>query len=549
MKRILTALLTAAMLVGMLAGCARPGGTSSGTVSGGETGSSSAVVSSPAASSDTSTPADEPAVLGENMVMVGFGKADISPQESVPLTGYGDHMERWSTQVSHPLEILCVAFTDKDNNKMLFLVSDLLGAYETGKVNVRYYVSIKTGIPVDRIMYHATHNHSGPGYNLSGIESVDNYVKVLLAGAAKAAQDAIADQKPAHMSTTFTRPEGINWVRHYLLDDGKYQGEAVGLLPKSRLIGHTTVADNLLQMVKFTREGAKDIIMVNWQGHPRSPKPTYPYTTATGNYPAVMREKMNEELDCQTLFVLGGSGNLNNNSQIVAEKVGADYVELGEILADKAIEAAANFTPADAGEIQFVSSNFLLVNKTGTRKGVPLYAFSIGDFAMVTAPFEIFDTNAMAVRDASDFPMTFYASCANGSNGYLPTDHPFDFYAYEVRVTKYPMGTAALVQDELIRMLDVIFAASGNEVKEKAPGYETPEFVPSSNGKTYTNPNPGDLTACKAVENGFYSLVLREETALKNMLAISKEVAEKVLSRDTMKLIFDQSNVILDVVP
>ena len=70
---------------------------------------------------------------------------------------------------------------------------------------------------------------------------------------------------------------------------------------------------------------------------------------------------------------------------------------------------------------------------------IPLYAFSIGEWACFTAPFEIFDTNAMAVRDASKYKMTFYASCANDALGYLPTPPSYHFdITYEANITKFP---------------------------------------------------------------------------------------------------------------
>jgi hypothetical protein len=180
---------------------------------------------------------------------------------------------------------------------------------------------------------------------------------------------------------------------------------------------------------------------------------------------------------------------------------------------------------------------------------LPLYAFCVGDWACVTAPFEIFDTNVMAVRDASKFKMTFYASCANESYGYLPTPASYGWkITYEAQITKFPAGTAELLQEQLIGQLDSIFTQSGNEVLDKGEGYNTPEFVPSSDGTVYKNPTPGDMSKITAVKNGFYSLILAEGSAFKTMLCIDQATAEKVMAATSMELVLDERNVIVDVI-
>lgn len=58
---------------------------------------------------------------------VGYGQADISPRTSVYLRGYGDPVsERMSTGVADPLMLNCIAFTDEEDNTILFMSLDLL---------------------------------------------------------------------------------------------------------------------------------------------------------------------------------------------------------------------------------------------------------------------------------------------------------------------------------------------------------------------------------------------------------------------------------------
>ena len=471
---------------------------------------------------------------------VGYSKADISPQQSVYLAGYGDEKkDRMSTVVADRLYATCMAITDATGNTMILIATDLVGSGKGVFDPIRKQISEETGVPFDQIMVSASHNHSGP-------DSKDPVYQALLRQRIpQACAEAMADRKPAQMHTTFCRPEGYNFVRHYLLADGSYQGYGVGSVPKDNLIGHYGKADNLLQLVKFTREGGKDIILMNWQGHPRGADPQ-PYTAATSNYVGVMRATVEEGLNCESLFLLSGSGNVNNNSQIPEEIANVEnYMELGKQLGQHAIEAAANFQPA---EVDVIHTDTAFIDAQGVKgtSGAQLYAFSIGDLAFVFAPFEIFDTNAMAVKETSKFPMTFYASCSNNGCGYLPTPPSFDWeITYEAQITHYPKGTAENVQAVFIEMLDGLFAAGGYTEQPKAEGYITPAFEPSTDGKEYINLTPGDTTACNQVKNGFYQLVLMDGSKTRVFLALNEEVAHGVLQKTTVKPLFNEQHVIV----
>lgn len=483
-----------------------------------------------------------------NTFSVGFAKANVSPQESMPLGGYNNSLERWSTSVEYPFDVICVAFSDEDGNTVLYITLDLLLSFNNFAKPLRTAVSEATGVPYERVMLHCDHNHSGPDMLLQDQPSISNFTTQVTNGAVEVAKAAMADRKPAQMYITYCRPQGHNFVRHYLLADGTFQAEGVGAVAKDQLIGHATFADNLLQLVKFTREGGKDVVMVNWQGHP--PGTGEDQTIATSNYYGVLRAYLNEHLDCHSVFVLGGSGNVNNNSQIPGEVQHDGYIELGNALGAAAVEAAANFTQVNTGKILFKENILTVVNSSGENSSVPLYALAIGDFAMVMSPFEIFDTNAVAVREASGFKMTFYSSCSNKSNGYLPTPMSFDWeIAYEVRITKYPKGTAELIEQELTVMLDELFKQSGNPVSEKPADYLYSIPEPATNGVVYTVPGAGNTSLYRSVDNGFFALtVIANGTQIKNILVREESLAKDILSRETVQLIFDYQGVVVGIV-
>lgn len=477
---------------------------------------------------------------------VGFGLVDVTPPIGIPLGGYSgaDSAEhRRSASVEWPFDAICVAFTDASDNTMMIIVLDMLNAYMAD--GMRDAVSSATGVPKENIMFHCTHNHSGPDIRVDA-PHVNEYITQLTNGVLNAAEAALADRKPVTgMFTTYARPEMCNSERHYLLADGSYQSYGVGAVPKNQLIGHFGVADNLLQLVKFTREGGKDVVMVNWQGHPPG---TDPNTIATSNYPGVLRNYLNTNLNCQSVFLLGGSGNLNNNSQIAGEIRHENYQGLGENLGIAAVEAAANFTERSLDDIHVKEKMLQLENRNtyGVTK-VWIYAASIGDFAFVTAPFEIFDDNAVAVRENSPYAMTMYLSCCNGSNGYLPTPYSFDWeITYEARTTSFAEGTAEIIQEELTGLLSQIATEDGYQGAEKGEGYYQAEFVPKTDGKTYLNTKPGEA-AYTLVKNDFYAFQLMDQANVKNLLCKDEALVQQILAMDQVKLVFDVQGVVVGI--
>lgn len=487
---------------------------------------------------------------------VGYAKADISPEVNtgVMLVGNNDHTTRLATEILEPLYATCIAFTDTDNTTVLLFCLDLHNTAKPVCDQVREKLTAATGIPGSHIMFNATHTHSGPSQTHTANHTVTQYNEMFVEKCVAIGQEALADRKPAQMYTTFTRPEGMNWVRHYVMLDGTYRGKDMGSVLTKDIVGHTQKADNLMQLVKFTREGDKDVVMVNWQCHPRqnstvrSDTEDHPYTGVSSSSPGVMCRLLSTKLDCETAFVNGAGGNLNSNSEIPLERLlYNDYIELGTAMAEAAAEAAVNFQLAETGKIQLNENLFVL---EGTIQEIPLYTFGFGDFAMALAPFEIFQQNAIPVRDNSKYKMTFYAQCANGSAGmrYLPSQDSWSqqySICYETGITIHNAGTAEIIQEQLSQMLDQMFTASGQTQKEKDPGYVTEAYVPQSDGIEYINLTPGKEPT--AVKNGRYNVTLLAGAETKTLLVETKEVADQIMQLSTMKLLFDERNVVVGI--
>lgn len=516
-KRVLSLILSMLMLLGLLAGC----GSNSQSEGSGDSNSDSASFS------------------------IGYGQVDISPTGSVSLTGFGDAAERYSTHVTERLYATVIAMRDAEGDTVVVVSYDLINPKENWSTPLREELAKQTGLPMSNIMLHCSHTHSGP--DIANMPAYQIEVRTKTIEAVKA---AIEDIAPATVSGNYTRVEEmLNCVRHYLINDGTYMGEGVGAF-KSQVIGHTEMPDNLLQAIRFTREGKKDIVMMNWQAHYLGSK--LDYNAVTADYQGVARTTVEQALDCHSIFITGASGNLNSWSQIDNEMEFQYHTDLGKFLGEKVIELNNDLKPLNADNVQIKEVMRATPTKSNPNEteDVPLYALSFGDVGMFFAPYEMFDSSAVDVRERSPFTMTFCASCSNAARSYIPTPQSWDWEAkYEVRVTRYEKGTAENLADEFVNMLTELSTNSGYTPAAKGEGYLAPEFVPTTDGVTYLNPTPGNLSSIEAVANGFYRLYLLEGSTLKTMLAKDQATAEAVMQKESMQLIFDEQYVIVGVAP
>lgn len=425
-------------------------------------------------------------------IRVGYARTDISPTESVPLAGYGNTSNRMSQSVKDPIYATCLAISDGNQTALLYTV-DLISLSDAFAQNLRTKIAAAVNIPATNIHIACTHTHSAPDTANSAEPSIERYNSFLLNQMTTAATTALADSKEARMYISTAHPENMNFVRSYLLSNGSYVGDNHGDYSGGAIICHATDADNLMQLVKFTREGAKDIVLANWQSHPHRFGGS-PHVSA--DIVGVMRSYVEEELNCNFAYFTGASGNINPNSKIETENITADYMAQGQALGEYAVAAASGFTEITAGPVkvhtvtfsgkvnhtldnlyevaQKLISNFdknnthgiysvyhakAIVNRRnmGDTKDLVLGAITIGDLAFVTAPYEMFDANGKEIRSGSPYKMTFVLTCANGTGSYIPSAQGYEYGCYGADISYFAPGTGEELAQEFIRMLCVLY--------------------------------------------------------------------------------------------
>jgi len=439
---------------------------------------------------------------------VGFGRRCISPEESVPLAGYGNTSMRMSESILSDLYATCVAFTDSEDNTVLLFHNDLIASKATYMLPIREAISQATGVPVGQVMIAATHTHSAPDLLNKEQPSIPRYLELLKTRLPEAAVEAMADRKPATMSTGFAYTKMLNFNRHYFMNDGSVVGDNFGDPEGKTYLTHITEADPLMQVVKFTREGGKDILLVNWQSHPHRTGNGGKGKGVSADIIGAMRDTLEEATGCNFAYFTGGAGNINPHSRIAEENITADYLEQGAALAACAVKALENLRPLETGKIRcaeviyqgtinhtqdhmlqqakeirklFTETNDRkLCRLTGTPYGihsayhagaiirrvdmpqfkdVEMHAVALGDLAFVTAPYEMFDVNAKQVRDRSPFKTTFVISCANDANNYIPSSLGYFHGCYESDNSLFHPGTGEELALKYVEMLKALYDA------------------------------------------------------------------------------------------
>ena len=383
-------------------------------------------------------------------IRVGFGKADITPDTGVSLGAYGNDDVRLTRGVLSRLYTLALVITDQDDNTFVLVVSDTV--YSSPKITemVRTAVNSAYGIPKENIIDAGTHNHNGPSV---GYESEANnaYWADYAEAVTQAVGEALADRQTAVIEIGRTQTDALNFSRRYVRSDGNYIGggpDKWNVESTAPIVAHESEADEEIQMVRFVRAG-KDILLTNWQSHACNidgSRDGELHYMASGEWPAVMRDVVEEELDVHCMYIQGAAGNMACMSRISGEFAVEDYRDyqaIGERLAGyvvNACSASGTFEEIRGGGLQ-TDHVLLPVDSTDNTKP-ELYTIALGDLSFVTFGPELFDTEAKKLKEETPFAMTVIVGYTAHSGGYVAPDWAWDHGCYEVNNTRFARGSS-----------------------------------------------------------------------------------------------------------
>lgn len=407
--------------------------------------------------------------LKEGQLLVGYGRVELKAPDGSGLVGYGGNgtPDTPKEGMLDPVYGTCIAITDAEGSTALIYTVDTLYTTESEVNKIREVITAKTGISGDRVTVSGTHTHGS-----ASASSFTNYFDEM----AKAAVQAIADQAPATIYAGTTQIEGMNYVRHYYTKDGTVVGDnfASAVTAENPRVSQTTDPDKEMQLLRFVRddETKKDILMVNWQAHPKLGT-TSETDYGIPNRPNISADfigwcRMYVEKNSDVLFAYytGAAGNLNPLGKTKEERASSPLMvqEYGNKLGEMVISATEGLSVINASKVSVTQKKFEVVRtEEGAAKNaateMELTAINVGPIGFVTVPFEMFDTNGMQIKDSSPCEYTFVMTCASMfKHEYIPAEYMWDYetgseVAYELTSCKHERGTAEKISEELVNML------------------------------------------------------------------------------------------------
>lgn len=498
MKKILALIMVLCLVLGLVA-C--------GSGSNENAGSTIA----PAASDGTTAASTPAGPVKTGVFMAGFGLEDITPKDPVPMASYGDARDRISNGMYTYLQARAVAVQDADGQLLIFITGDVSWCPNALGSVIQAELANELSIPADHIVLSGTHTHASVETSLTDMPAVVRFNDRYIAGMKAAAHAAVEDLKPAEVYVGSVMTEGMNFVRRYIMDDGSLVGDnAYGT--GTVIERHETDADPELQLMKFVREGGKDILVSNFQAHPHLEGKTNSLSSQTVG---AIRDAVETELGAHSLHWQGAAGNLNTHSRIEAENkytagVGKERVRYGQDMC-KYIESVYNdLTKVETGKIQvrkvtytgqvnhmydhmtaqaqkvvdyfaagndagstatyahqftdgrglrinsYYHASRILSNATDSAtKDMDLVAWSFGEVAGVVLPYELFDTAGMQMKTESPFARTFIVGYSYPSyGGYIPTKEGYANGGYESDNSNFAPGTSEGMVEQYLNMLN-----------------------------------------------------------------------------------------------
>lgn len=438
----------------------------------------------------------------DNRLQVGFGRVDITPDFPVGLGGYDNANKRIATKVFTNIYMTCVAFRD-GNKTILLFTFDNCACSPSLADRLRPFVTEATGIPGIDQFYGATHSHSCPSIFASEQAGGVRYNDLLNKSAARAAVEALADLAPATVFAGNKKIEKMNYVRHYVLKDGT--NAELRKHDVSELAGHPAEADNTMVLVKFTRKGKQDILLVNWHSHPDHSGILDPdknheenFHSVSADFPGALRSKVETESGVLVAFFTGASGNATPFSRIPEEKTGLSMTQYGEKLGEFALMGMQQLQPVEGSGIETkldifeaevdhtlddkveqakevyayyqetdITASRPLARQYGFQSAyqaravisrsemepsvdIPISAFRVGGIGFINSGYEMFSCTGIYIKEHSPYAATMIVS---GNSGYIASRYTFEFGSYEAVTGMYREGVAEKLAEHHVNML------------------------------------------------------------------------------------------------
>ena len=433
------------------------------------------------------------------MLKAGFARSDITPPLGTFLSG--SYNARYAKGVLDPLELNAIAFSDGETTDLL-ITADLIGVDRVTCNSLREEISSATGVEIDHIMLTALHQHTSYSFldmqfkKSRGEQILPNdelYNKMLRIKYCDVAKMALDDM--AEASLFYGEEETavqIAFIRRYYMTDGTVATNPWNRV--SEIVRPCETPDNTVRLLRFTREGKKDIALVNFCTHPDVIGGEY----LSADWPGFVRRYVEGDLENVSCLLLNGvQGDSNHFDWINNPRKDYEHSShMGRVIADvvlklwDALETEENTCVCGAVDtvvlptrtegmerydecvrfLQDNAANKLSYKPTGAELGgaarvrrlrtaplfqhLPVSVLRIGRHVLVGFGGEPFTHYGIAVRAACPDVNVITACCANGYEGYLPTAEAFAEGGYEGNSSPFPPELEEKCVEAAVRLIN-----------------------------------------------------------------------------------------------
>jgi len=443
-----------------------------------------------------------------NTLQAGFSRVNITPMLGIGIAGY--YKVRKADGVLDELEINALAVACGETKAVLLSV-DHCGMTKEIINPMRQSIVDVTGLPWESIYIHSTHTHTGPYMRENTTDPLElEYIQTVHHKMVDAARMALDDLKPAKMGYGIGDAPNIAFVRRYRMKDGSVRTNPGVNNPEIDCpIGDV---DERVNVLRFDREGAESICLVNFGNHPD----VVGGNKISADWPGFTRRTVEKVLDnTLCLFFNGAQGDVNHvnvhptggylndmfmdfddvargykHSQYLGRVVTAGvlqawdkvkYVDVDTIrFAEKFMEVPANLPdPADlpeahrindlhnAGKDSELPYTGMMLTTVVARAArmvrlehgpdsfrMPLSGIAIGPVALVGIPGEPFTGVGRGIKEAEGWDLVLPTCNTNAKEGYFPMLECYEQGGYEAGSSKFKAGVAELIIKDSLAMLD-----------------------------------------------------------------------------------------------
>lgn len=442
-----------------------------------------------------------------NTLCAGFARVDITPMSGIGIAGY--FKPRYVRGVLDALELNALALQCGEN-RLVLLSLDHCGVHTPEAASIRAAVAKACDLPIEAVYLHATHTHTAPFLVVNSDDRLEQaYFDFVLHRAADAARYALADLRPARMGYAVGTAPNIAFVRRFRMRDGSIQTNPGVNNPN--IVEPIGDVDERVNVLRFDREGADSIVLVNFGDHPD----TVGGELVSADWPGFLRRRLEKSLNnVRCIFFNGAQGDVNhvnvhpsagdrNDLTPDFDDVCRGYGHarhMGNVVAGAVLQVFDKVTYTDVDSLKFLQRTIQIPSNMPKPEDLPearriealhqagrdcdlpyegmmlttvvaeaermlkladgpeyfnmeLTGLAVGPVAFVGIPGEPFTGIGRALKKAPGWTLVLPTCLTGGDDGYFPMREAYDEGGYEARSSPFRAGVAERIIDEGLSIL------------------------------------------------------------------------------------------------